>query len=168
MKYLSMFFGAVASGLMLTAGTSLAQQSKFQQNAESGDTPQQQKVDIDLDDQELKSFAKALQEIQTIQKQAREEIVTIIEEQGLTLEEYNKVSRYQQQGNEASEDVSQQQIKRFKVADSKIDELEQKLQSEIEEAITNQNLKIERFQKIRMAAKQDQNLQQKLKDIIKN
>jgi len=167
-KYLSMFFGAAASALMLTAGTAVAQQSGSQQNGESGNITQQQQVDIDLNEAELKKFAKAFQEVQKIQEEAQDKMVNIIEDKGLTIEEYNKLSRHQQQGDQASEDISKQELNQFEAANSQINQIEEKIQSNMEEAITSQGLEIERFHKIRMGVMQDQELQQKLREIMEN
>ncbi len=168
-KYLSIFVGATASALMFAAAPSMAQQ-QAPQEGEQPTMPQQQQADIDVSQEELERFAKAFDSVQDIQKQAREEMTNIIEQQNLSIEEYNQLFRQQQQGAEAGEemDVSQDKLERFKAADSKIDELEKQAQSDIEDAISNQGLEVDRFEEILMGVQQDPELQQKVQEILQN
>jgi DNA-binding transcriptional MerR regulator len=170
MKYLSILAGATASVFLLAGQTvTLAQQQTPEQNNPAV-TPEQS-TSIEVNDEEIQSFASAFEVVQTIQDESRQKMVEAIEEQGLTIKEYNELLRQQQQpegtDSEAS-NVSEEKQEQFQQADAQIEQIEQEAQADIEAAITDEGLQIERFQEIWIAVRQDPELQQQVKNYLEN
>jgi DNA-binding transcriptional MerR regulator len=94
-----------------------------------------------------------------------------IEEEGLTIQQYNELFREEQQSGTADAEGSQfseEQQQQFEQADARIDEIEQEAQAQIEEAITNEGLEVERFEEIWMEVRKNPELQQQVQDILQS
>lgn len=170
MKKLSIIAsGAVASIFML--GSTMVAEAQEQQQQPSPDqqmpaTPEGSTVDVDQE--ELERFANAFLAVQEIQDQSRQEMAEAIEQEGLTIEEYNQMFRQQQQPEAAEAEMSPEQQEQFQQADARIDEIEQEAQTEIENAITGEGIELERFEELWVAIQQDPELQQEVQQILQN
>ncbi|MFW6295937.1 MAG: DUF4168 domain-containing protein [Halothece sp.] len=145
------------------------QQNPQQQNPQQQNPQQQQQpggAETSVDSDELERFANAFESVQKIQDDARETMMQAIEDEGLDVETYNQAFRAQQQGGEMSEDLSQEEQEKFEQADSEIDDIEKEAQSDIENAITDADLEVERFEEIWISIQQDPELQQKVQEAI--
>lgn len=171
MKYLSILAGATASVFLLAGQTAtLAQQQTPAEQNNPTVTPEQN-TSIEVNDEEIQSFASAFKVVQTIQDESRQKMVEAIEEQGLTIKEYNELLRQQQQpesGDSEASNVSEEKQEQFQQADAQIEQIEQDAQADIEAAITDEGLQIERFQEIWIAVRQDPELQQQVKNYLEN
>lgn len=171
MKYLpTILLGTAASAFMLTSEMpAFAQQQAPQQ----GQPMSPQENSMEVDEEEIQRFANAFEAVQSIQKESREEMAQAIEQQGLTIKEYNELFQ-QQQGNAGGEsqmsqsNYSEEKRQQFEQADARIDQIEQETQSEIEQAITQEGLEVERFEQLWIAVRQDPELQQRLQNELQN
>lgn len=173
LRKFSVIAGTTASLLFLTSQTSaLAQQLTAQQQSPS--TPSQSQSDspsINVSEQEIQSFANAFEAVQSIQEESRQEMAQAIEEEGLTIQQYNELFREEQQSGTTDAEGSQfseEQQQQFEQADARIDEIEQEAQAQIEEAITNEGLEVERFEEIWMEVRKNPELQQQVQDILQS
>lgn len=173
LKNLSIIAGTTASLLFLASQSSaLAQQLTAQQQSPS--TPSEsgsESQSLDVSDQEIQSFANAFEAVQTIQEESRQEMAQAIEEEGLTIQEYNELFRVEQQSGSTDSETSQfseEQQEQFEQADARIDEIEQEAQTQIEEAITNEGLEVERFEEIWMEVRKNPELQQQVQDRLQS
>jgi len=172
LKTFSLIAGTTASLLFFTSQTSaLAQQPNPQQPPSTPSQGQSESSSIDLTEQEIQSFANAFEAVQAIQEESREKMTQVIEEQGLTIEQYNEFFREKQQSgspNSEESQLSQEQQQKFEQADDRINQIEQQAQGQIEEAITNEGLEVERFEKIWMEVRKNPELQQKVQDRLQS
>ncbi len=171
MKYRSILAGATVSVFLLAGQTvTLAQQQTPAEQNNPAVTPEKN-TSIEVNDEEIQSFASAFEVVQTIQGESRQKMVEAIEEQGLTIKEYNELLRQQQQpesNDSQASNVSAQKQEQFQQADAQIEQIEKEAQAEIETAITNEGLQVERFQQIWIAVRQDPELQQQVKNYLEN
>ncbi|MFB6276899.1 MAG: DUF4168 domain-containing protein [Halothece sp.] len=166
MKFFSILIGSAASAFMLTSGMSavaqpMPEQRSSQQQAPSSSSQSNSKVP----QEEFQRFAKAFQEVQSIQNQSREEIKQAIKNQGLTLKEYKQFVQQQRQSNNSnanSSKFSQQKQQKIQQAQARIQEIGKKTQGKIKEAIAKEGFQMKRFQEIWKIVKDDPKLQQKL------
>ena len=136
-------------------------QAQFQQPA-----PPQQDIP-EVTDQELKTFVDASMKAQQIQTEAQIEMVTIVEEEGLEVETYNKILQGMQMGQSAEEmEVSESDVEKFEVASAQIGEIEQDMEAKLIAAIEDEGLELDRFQEIFMAVQTNPELQQKMQQMI--
>lgn len=171
MKYLpTILLGTAASALMFTTQMPAFAQ---QQAPQPGQPMSPQENSMEVDEEEIQRFANAFEAVQSIQEKSREEMAQAIEQQGLTIKEYNELFQ-QQQGNAGGESQMSQsnygaeKRRQFEQADARIDEIEQETQSEIEQAITQEGLEVERFEQIWIAVRQDPELQQRVQNELQN
>ena len=135
------------------------------------ETPQQEALpeqapETSIDSEEIERFANAFESVQALQNEARDSMMQAIEEEGLDIETYSQVFQMQQQGLEPSEELSQEEQEQFEQVDARINEIEQEAQADIEQAITDADLEVERFEEIFMAIQQDPELQQQVQEAI--
>ena len=172
MKHLpTILLGTAASALMLASEMPAAAQ---QQAPQQGQPMSPEESSMEVDDEEIQRFANAFEAVQSIQKESREQMARAIEQQGLTIKEYNELFRQQQQQNAGGEsemsdsNFSEEKQQQFEQADARIDQIEQEAQSEIEQAITQKGLEVERFEQIWIAVRQDPELQQRVQNVLQN
>ena len=171
MKYLpTILLGTAASALMFTTEMPAFAQ---QQAPQPGQPMSPQENSMEVDDEEIQRFANAFEAVQSIQEESREEMAQAVQQQGLTIKEYNELFR-QQQGNADGEsqmsqsNYSEEKRRQFEQADARIDQIEQETQSEIEQAITQEGLEVERFEQLWIAVRQDPELQQRVQNELQN
>ncbi|MFP4133631.1 MAG: DUF4168 domain-containing protein [Halothece sp.] len=173
MKKLSIFVaGSIASIFML--GSTLEAQAQQQQQQQQQAPDQQQMPatpegsSIDVDQEELERFADAFRVVQRIQEESRQEMAEAIEQEGLTIEEYNQMFRQQQQPEAEESEMSSEKQEQFQQADNRISEIEEEAQNEIESAITDKGMEMQRFEEIWVSIQQDPELQQEVQEILQN
>ncbi len=129
--------------------------------------PQDAAPQIEVSDEELQDFVDASMNAQTVQAQFQQQMVEIVDEEGIDVETYNDIMRAQQMGSaEEDLDVSAEDIDNFENAFEQIQEVEQEMEVDIHNAIEEEGIEVERFQEINMAIQQDPELQQRIQQII--
>jgi len=128
---------------------------------------QQQPADIDVSDDELSQFVDSAIRTQEIQMDIQEDMIAIVEEEGIDVQTYNMIAEADQMGQSRDEiDVSSDDIDRYENASGRIMEVEREMESDMESAIEESGLSIDRFQEINMAIQQDMQLQQRVQEIL--
>ena len=141
---------------MLFAFFSIPAEAQFQQ-------PPQQAPQIEVSQDELEVFLEASMNARDVQMESQQEMVAIVEEEGIGVEAYNEIMQAQQMGQSIDEiDVTSEQIEQFESASEQIQEVEVAMEEQLTEAVENEGLEMERFQEINMAIQQDPGLQQQL------
>lgn len=141
-----------------------AQQQAPQQQQQSQQMPgqmgQQSAPDVDLSEEEAETFADAIIAAQKVQAGAQQELVSIIEDEGLDIETYQKIAQASQQGQEPADSVIEDgDMEKFDSANSSIKEAQQGIQSDVADAVEETGMEMERFQEINRAVQQDPELQ---------
>ena len=149
-------------------GTQNQAQATQQQMQQSQGNPQaqlnqqlNQAPDIDLSNAELQQFADAVESLQGIQQQARQDMLNAIQDEGLDANRYSQIMKSQQDPQSTIE-VSDQEMEKFQAANEHIQEIEQDMRSTSMNAIEEEGFTPERFQTVLMAVRNDPELQQKL------
>ena len=129
MQYRSLLTALLAAGALATAPATFAQAQGQQQGqgAQQGQAPGQGAPDMEMDDQTLDNFSDAYVEVrdiqsdfadklgsvedrekaQEMQREAQEEMVSAVEDAGLSVQEYNQVASQMQNDPELREKVMQ-------------------------------------------------------------
>ena len=116
-------------------------------------------------DQELNKFANAYQAVQVENQKAQQEMVAMIEESGLDVEKFQKIQKAQMDPNTEVE-ATEKELTAHKQVMAKIQEMQPKLQSEMEGLIKKQGLTMQRYQEVAAAIQTNQELQQQLQAIM--
>ncbi|TVQ23966.1 MAG: DUF4168 domain-containing protein [Spirochaetaceae bacterium] len=119
-------------------------------------------VEVDLEDGELERFTRALIEVQIIQQEAQVEIQQVIDASSLDMMRFQELhqSMMMQQGLPA--DVADNEEAEYETVIADIQDLEVGAATEMEDAVVNQELAVERFNEIAEAIPHDPDLAEEL------
>ena len=129
--------------------------------------PQEAPPQIEVSDEELELFIDASMNAQTVQMQSQQEMIAIVDEEGIEVNTYNEIMQAQQMG-QSPEDigVSESDLEKFERAREKIQEVEVRMERDLAQAVEDEGMEMERFQEINMAIQQDPELQQRAQQLI--
>jgi len=134
-------------------------QEQFQQQQPSAET--------DVSDDELKVFLDASSTVQQIQMESQQEMVAIVEEEGLAVATFNQIAQARQTGQPDDDiNVSSEDLEKFDKASETINVLEQDMESKLMSAIEDEGMEPDRFMAINMALQQDPSLQQRIQEMM--
>ncbi len=129
--------------------------------------PQDAGPQIEVSDEELGLFIDASMNAQTVQAQSQQEMIAIVDEEGIEVNTYNEIIQAQQMGQSLEDiDVSAADIEKFESAYEQIQEVEVRMEQDLAQAIEEEGMEMERFQEINMAIQQDPGLQQRVQQMI--
>ncbi len=125
--------------------------------------PNQPAADIEITDEELDKFTEVSMAAQQVQAEAQQEMIAIVEEEGLDVQTYNTIAeaRFNDQ-DESALDVSSEDIEKFNTASSEIEGMQAEVEQEMTKAVEAEGMEMDRFMEINMALQQDQELQQRM------
>ena len=121
----------------------------------------------DVSDSELVNFAGVIKEVQEISQKSQSKMVKIIKDEGFDLKRYNAIARAQQNDDQDLE-VSDSEIEKLKAIDSQLVEIESETQERLEKKLNEKNLTIERYLEIMELLQDDEQLQIRLQEHLKN
>ncbi len=157
MKFQSLL---IAMMIAVFAFFSVPAEAQFEQ-------PQQQAPEIEVSDEELEAFVDASMGAQAVQAEAQQEMVDIVDEEGIDVQTYNDIMRAEQTGESADDlEVSADDMENFERAFEQVQEIEEEMEADLSQAIEAEGIDMDRFQEINMAIRQDQELQQRVQQMI--
>ena len=119
----------------------------------------------DVSDSELAQFADAYIKVQMQNQEAQQEMMTIIEGEGLEVERFSEIQQTAMDPNQKS-DATADEMKKHANAIAKIDKLQPELEKKAVNEVESTGISIERFESLASVIQQDQGLQQRLQTII--
>jgi len=129
--------------------------------------PPQEAPQIEVSDEELELFIDASMNAQTVQMESQQEMISIVDEEGIEVSTYNEIMQAQQMGQSLGDiGVSASDIEKFERAQEQIQEVEVRMERNLAEAVEEEGMEMERFQEINMAIQQDPELQQRAQQMI--
>ncbi|WP_127845086.1 DUF4168 domain-containing protein [Psychroflexus aestuariivivens] len=118
-----------------------------------------------VSDAELEKFANAYLVLQQENQKIQQEMVSAIEEEGLTATRFNEI--YQAKNNPNSEpDLTEKEAMQHKAAMEQIEKIQANNQAKMEKKIKEEGMTIERYQEIGAKLQQSPELQQKLQAMM--
>lgn len=146
----------------LLAAAMMAGVATFAQTPEL--PPQQQQQQIEVSDAELNKFAQVYQGIQVANQEIQKEMMGVIEEEDLEVPTFNEIHMAKMENQEV--DASPEDLEKYEEAVEKIEVLQVGFQERLEGMIVEEGLTVERYQEIATALQADQELQQRLQEIL--
>lgn len=145
------------------------QPQQQQQQNPSGDQPpmgqQGEAPDIDVSDEELDNFTEAISAAQEVQMEFQQEMVEMMEAEGMDIETFNQIAQSEQMGQSTDDlDISDEDMENFEAISAKIEEEQAGVEAAIEEAVEGTGMEMERFEEINQAIQQDPELQQRIQE----
>lgn len=128
---------------------------------------QQQAIDIDVSDEELQLFVDVSMQAQEVQAEAQQEMLAIVEEEGIDVDTFNQIAQALQMGQSRDEiDVESEDMENFDKASESIDVIGQAMEGKLISAVESEGMEMDRFQELNMAIQQDQQLQQRAQQMM--
>lgn len=121
--------------------------------------PQQQPTEVS--DNEIAQFALAFRDIQVIDQQVQQDMVNAVQEEGVDVQRFNEYLTAQQDP-EQEMSASEDELEKFASAYQAIEEIQGEAEKEMQKAIADNNLSVERYQEIAMSIQSNPELLQKL------
>lgn len=156
---------------MLACGSDQETQNSAQnapdQQSEQQFQPGQSAQSIDVSDEELKLFTEVSMVAQEIQRESQQEMLAIVDEEGLDVQTYNLIAeaRFNEQTDDEI-DVSSENLEKFESASEKVEVVQKEVEGEMVAAIEAEGMDMDRFMEINMAIQQDQELQQRVQQMM--
>lgn len=121
----------------------------------------------DISSQELEKFATAIQKIETIQMESRNQVGETIEGEGLTAQQFRDILEAQR-NPEIENEASEEELEQFESASEQLVQIQREAQVDMREAVEATGLEVERFQDIFAATREQPELREKVQQIIQN
>ncbi len=112
---------------------------------------------------DLGKFAAAFQQVQAVNQSSQNEMVKVVEENGLTVQRYNELQQAQQAPDKKVE-ATEEELASFGSAVENLQTIQVKVQQKMEQKITETGLSVDRYQEIAMALQSDPELQQRFQE----
>jgi len=125
----------------------------------------QESTQTEVSDQDLKKFAAVLQEIQAVNQQAQQDMVVIVEDEGLEIKRFNEI-RQAQANPDMEVDVSEEEVKMFNSATEELVKIQEDAQKDMESEIKEEGLTVAQYQNIATQIQNNPELQQKLQQYL--
>ena len=143
-----------------------ARQAQMKQRMQQQMQQQMQSPDIEVSEKELKKFANVLEEAQQIQQGQRKKMKSAVEETGISLNRYSQIMRQMQRSRgdtSQSVDMTSEERQQIQDANKAVQSIQSKTQQKITQAIEDEGMQPQRFQKILQAVRTDTSLQKRFR-----
>ncbi len=117
--------------------------------------------------EELKQFASAFQQVQTVNQQAQQKMVSTVEEEGLEVQRYNEIQQAQQDPNQ-EDNATDEELKQYEAATQELEKIQAQAQQEMQGKIIEEGLTVNRYQEIAAIVQSNPELQQKLQEYLQD
>jgi hypothetical protein len=118
----------------------------------------------DVSDAELKKFASVQKHIQTIDMNAQQEMVTAVQEGGLSVERFNEIVEAQNDPAKTA-DPSEKEMNKVESTMKEIETIQTDAQQKMVKKIQDEGLTVQRFREIAATIQNSPELQQKLQNL---
>lgn len=134
--------------------------------AQNTPMPKQQEQ-IEVSDAELAKFAEAFQKMRMANQKAQQQMMQIIKDEGMDLQRFNEIHQASRNPNKEVEATKAEEEKYSAVVEE-LESLQPQFQKKMQTIISNSDLSMERYQKLAMALRTDQELQKRLQEIMQS
>lgn len=143
--------------IMFVSFSSLMAQAPGMQN------PQQQQQQVDVSDSDLEKFANAFKEIQAINQTSQQQMMAVIQEEGMEVQRFNELFQAEQNPQQEA-DMNKEEEKKFKSINNEIQTIQKDSEKKMIAKIEDEDLSVNRYQEIMMAVQNQPEMQEKLQE----
>lgn len=130
---------------------------------------QQAPAEVNVNDEELEQFVKAVDKVQKLQEGAQDKMVKAIEEKDLDADRFNQInSMLHNPEIDPSAEVSQTELDNFEQARAEVEKIQEDIQNKQVQVIKEQGLEVERYLEIARGAQHDPELREKINNRLEN
>ncbi|MCC9136576.1 DUF4168 domain-containing protein [Pontibacter silvestris] len=164
MKILNKLKGAAVAAFIF--GSVSFGSSAFAQTTPPAQQQQQQQVKTDFSEAELKQFAEANTRLMDIQKETEKKMLSVLEEENLSVEKFNEMAQAHQQQKLTEVEATPEQMAAFNKAAQRIMEMQPTMQQDVETAIKKDGMSLEQYEQIMLAYQQSPAVQEKVNKLM--
>lgn len=132
-------------------------------------TPQQQEQQPapDYSEEELETFVAATGDIIAIQESFQERMISAIEEEGLSAQEFQMISQQQQQQQEGEEmEMSEEKKQSYANAMTKVVSIQEEMNEKMQSTVEEHDMEVQEYQEMSMHVQQSPELSQKVDEMM--
>lgn len=118
-----------------------------------------------ITDEQLEKFVKVSQKVQGESMKQQQEMMKVIQDEGISPERFNQIYKAEQNPNKES-DASGEEKKQYEAAMKKIDAMNEQSQKDMEALIKKEGMKVETYMMINEKLQQDEDLQKRFREIM--
>ncbi|ARV58106.1 hypothetical protein BZZ01_05180 [Nostocales cyanobacterium HT-58-2] len=119
--------------------------------------------------EELKKFASTIKQLIVIEQGANQEMTQVVGQSGLSQERFMEIHRSQRNpSSQPTKTVTPQEKQQYDKAFSRLGQIQQQAESKMQQVVQKEGLKVERFNQIEAAVRQDPALQKKVREMIQS
>lgn len=133
--------------------------------AQTQQQPQQQQQQTEITDAELTKFVKALQGMQMVTQQAQQEMMTLVQKEGMEIQRFNEIHEAAM-NPEVKLEATPEEIAKHKEIIAQLETMQADVQQQLEKLITEQGLSLEKYEMIAMKLQSDTQLQQRIQQML--
>lgn len=119
----------------------------------------------DVSDANLKKFADAYQEIQLENSKAQQEMVGIIQKEGMDVERFGEIKNASMDPN-SEVDLSKEEKTQYDRANENLEKMKTSFEQKMDDIIKSKGLTSEKFDQIFLAVQNNKDLQQKVQNLL--
>lgn len=128
--------------------------------------PQQQQEQVtEVSDADLEKFVAALQGIQMVTQQAQQEMMQVVQKEGMEISRFNEIHEATM-NPEVEVAVTSEEKATHKKIIGELESMQAGVQQQMEKLITDQGLSLEKYEQIAMRLQSDTALQQRIQQMI--
>lgn len=131
-----------------------------------GTMPQQQQSEANYSEDELKTFVEATESVQKVQAKHQQEMVAVIQKEGLTPTEFQTMAQQQQQAQQQADaetpEMTEEKKAAFANAMNNVMQIQQKMSTEMESTLAEHDMEMQQYQQMAMNIQQSPELSQKV------
>lgn len=141
--------------------------SLFQLQAQELPMGQQPAEPIEVSDEELEEFVDVAVGTLQIQQEAEMQYPQVIEDAGLTIQLFQEISQAEQMGASRDDiDATETELDAFDSAMEDILEIQEETQERVIAHVEAEDMELDRYEEIAMALQHDQELMQKVQEML--
>ena len=123
----------------------------------------QQNIDIEVSDEELKTFIKVSGELQGMQMEMRQKMGQIVKDNGMDMQRFQEIARGKQQNQDV--ETTEEEEKAYSKIQQEMQQENKKLEKKMQKALDDNSMERQRFMQISKALRQDKELQNRFQKI---
>ena len=144
-------------------GMTQQEQQAPPQDQQAPQMQQQPDVDMDVSDEDLRAFAEIDSELRMMQEDARNQMIEVIENHGLTLEEFQEHSQMQQQG--MTDQIPEGDVNAIADINDEMAGIQELMVESMETMVEDHGMSVEQYEQLAMVINQNPDYQQRLMEM---
>lgn len=133
--------------------------------AQVPENAQKMEQTTDVSDANLQKFANAYQEIQLENSKAQQQMMSVIQKEGLDVKRFGEIKNASMDPN-SSVELSEKEKTQYDRANANLEKMKTSFQQKMDDIIKSKGLSTEKFDQIFLAVQNNKDLQQKVQNLL--